>query len=53
VLQLIKELSAHMFWADGIVWNAAIRIPEKANHLKLKELLHHIHEVQNAYLTFG
>ncbi|OGU77466.1 MAG: hypothetical protein A2V93_00210 [Ignavibacteria bacterium RBG_16_34_14] len=51
MLTEIKELSDHMFWADGIVWNAVMVLPEKENHKKLKVLLHHIHAVQHAYLN--
>jgi len=51
MLAEIKELSNHMFWADGIVWEVVLKQPERENHTKLKELLYHIHSVQNAYLN--
>jgi uncharacterized damage-inducible protein DinB len=51
VLVEINELSCHMYWADGIIWDTVLKLPEKENHPEIKKLLYHIHSVQNAYLN--
>jgi uncharacterized damage-inducible protein DinB len=51
MLKEIQELSEHMNWADATIWNAILQLPENKNQDKMRELLHHTHTVQNAYLN--
>lgn len=50
MLEHIKELADHMYWADSIIWEEVMKLHEKENQKRIKELLYHIHSVQNAYL---
>lgn len=40
----------HMAWADDEVWRAVLALPAAAADTSTRERLHHIHEVQSAYL---
>lgn len=46
----IRELLRHMEWADAQVWRAVLARPESHGDAFLRERLHHIHDVQWAYL---
>ncbi len=46
----LLDLTRHAAWADGLVWDAVEAVPEDAIDDRTRELLHHIHEVQWAYL---
>ncbi|NIT59727.1 MAG: hypothetical protein GWN00_26950 [Aliifodinibius sp.] len=50
ILEETKSLFAHMFWADATVWESVFDLSDYQTNQKLKQLLHHIHSVQHAYL---
>lgn len=49
-LPLLRELFAHMEWADATVWRAALSHSLASEDKKLRDLLLHIHVVQRAFL---
>jgi uncharacterized damage-inducible protein DinB len=49
-LETLRELFAHMEWADAKVWTAVFARPEALEVANLKERLYHIHMVQRAFL---
>ena len=49
VLNQLKELFNHMYWADAKIWETVLLIPKAQKHEKLKKLLHHLHLTQNAF----
>jgi uncharacterized damage-inducible protein DinB len=51
VLPTIRELYAHMEWADAAVWRAILATPAAADDKKLVELIHHVHLVQRGFLS--
>ena len=50
VSEELRELLAHMRWADAVVWTEVLAVSEAADDTRLRELLHHVHSVQRAYL---
>ena len=46
----LQQLVQHMEWADALVWNFVLARPEAQSDTRLRELLHHKHSVQWAYL---
>ena len=49
-LETLKELYAHMQWADAFVWRAVLGSETARGDQKLRELFHHLHLVQHAFL---
>jgi uncharacterized damage-inducible protein DinB len=47
----LRELLAHMEWADAVVWRAALAHPPAVADARLRDLLLHLHGVQRAFLT--
>lgn len=48
--ETIKDLYAHMEWADAMVWRAVISSESATTDKRVRELFHHLHLVQHAYL---
>jgi uncharacterized damage-inducible protein DinB len=46
----LRQLLKHMSWADALVWTHAMDIGNTNGDPRITELLHHVHEVQHAYL---
>lgn len=46
----LDQLVHHMEWADAVVWQAALATPGARADERVRELLHHVHAVQWAYL---
>lgn len=46
----VQDLVRHMEWADALVWDAVLAVRESRDDGFLRERMHHIHEVQWAYL---
>jgi uncharacterized damage-inducible protein DinB len=46
MLQTIRDLFAHMEWADATVWRVALAHDDE----RLRALLHHLHLTQRAFL---
>lgn len=40
----------HMEWADAVIWNAVLAEPAASSDARLRQLIHHVHLVQWAYL---
>ena len=51
ILDSIRELYAHMAWADAAVWQCALSDEKAAADPWIRERLHHVHAVQSAYFT--
>src|SRR5215813_1229212 len=49
-LETIKELYAHMQWADASVWRAVLASEAACGDPKVRGLFHHLHLVQHAFL---
>jgi uncharacterized damage-inducible protein DinB len=49
-LETLKELYAHMQWADASVWRAVLASETARGDQKLRGLFHHLHLVQHAFL---
>jgi uncharacterized damage-inducible protein DinB len=49
-IDTIKDLFAHMHWADSSVWRAVLDHQPSIQDSKLQEYLYHIHIVQRAFL---
>ena len=49
-LETLKELYAHMQWADASVWRAVLASEAARDDQKLRALFHHLHLVQHAFL---
>ena len=47
---ILRDLFAHMEWADARVWEAALKTPEAHEDDALKWLMLHLHGVQKAFL---
>ena len=48
--ELLRQLCAHMEWADARVWSAILGVEEACQDQRLRDRLHHLHETQQAYL---
>ncbi len=46
----LQELVRHMEWADALVWSSVLTLPQAHSDSRIRELLHHLHAVQWAYL---
>jgi uncharacterized damage-inducible protein DinB len=46
----LNELYRHMEWADATVWRAVLASDEARGDAKLRDLFHHLHLVQQAFL---
>lgn len=40
----------HMEWADALLWQAALSLPQAHSDPRMQELLYHVHLVQQLYL---
>ncbi len=49
--EALRELYAHMEWADAEVWSAALRTDEATNDVLLGDKFYHVHRTQRAYLN--
>jgi uncharacterized damage-inducible protein DinB len=49
-LEILKDLYAHMQWADALVWRAVLASDTACADAKLRGLFHHLHLVQHAFL---
>lgn len=49
-LETLKELYAHMQWADASVWRAVLAAEAARGDQKLRGLFHHLHLVQHAFI---
>lgn len=49
-LETLKDLYAHMQWADASVWRAVLASEAARSDAKLRGLFHHLHLVQHAFL---
>ena len=50
-LETLKELYAHMQWADASVWRAVLASETACGDAKVRALFHHLHLVQHAFLN--
>lgn len=48
--QELRGLVRHMEWADALVWQSVLGLPQAHSDTRLREVLHHVHLVQWAYL---
>ncbi len=46
----LKDLCDHMEWADATVWQTVVNIEEHPDDGNLRELLFHLHSVQQVFL---
>lgn len=46
----LLQLTAHMKWADALVWNTVLGVPAAREDRRIRDLLYHAHTVQWAYL---
>ena len=49
--ELIRQLCAHMEWADAKVWSAILEVDEARDDQRLLDKLRHLHETQQEYLS--
>ena len=49
-LRFLRDLYAHMAWADGTVWNAVLSSSGVAEDESLQDTLVHLHLAQRAFL---
>lgn len=49
-MQVLRDLYGHMEWADAKVWHVALAARDAGRDARLRDLLHHLHEVQRAFL---
>ncbi len=48
--QELRELVRHMEWADALVWRSVLALAQTHSDTRIREVLHHVHLVQWAYL---
>ncbi len=48
--ELLRQLSAHMEWADAKVWSAILAAEAARDDPRLRDKLRHLHETQQQYL---
>lgn len=46
----LRQLLDHMRWADAVIWTEALDVVAAEEDSRIRQLLHHVHEVQRAYL---
>lgn len=49
-LETLRDLYAHMEWADASVWRAVFASETAMTDQKVRETFHHLHLVQHAFL---
>jgi uncharacterized damage-inducible protein DinB len=49
-LWMLRDLFQHMEWADALVWQSVLAVPDLATDSVLRERLFHIHLVQRGFL---
>lgn len=49
-IETLRDLYAHMEWADASVWRAVFASETAMTDQKVRELFHHLHLVQHAFL---
>lgn len=49
-MRTLNDLYQHMEWADALVWRAVLASESARGDQKIRELFHHLHLVQHAYL---
>ena len=49
--KLLRQLYAHMEWADASVWSEALKVDRASDDQRLRDKLHHLHETQQAYVS--
>ena len=49
-LESLRELFAHMEWADAAVWQALLGHAPAARDARLRDLMLHLHDVQRSFL---
>ena len=47
--ELLRELYAHMEWADAMVWSQILNTESAYDDRRLREKLFHIHDTQQAF----
>ena len=50
LLEKLNEIVRHMEWADALVWNSVLSLPEAGSDARLRDCLYHVHTVHWAYL---
>ncbi len=46
----LRGLVRHMEWADALIWESVLALPQAHSDTRMRECLHHLHLVQWAYL---
>lgn len=46
----LQELLNHTRWADAVIWTEVLAVPGAEEDTRIRQLLHHVHSVQRAYL---
>jgi len=49
-LEALKDMYAHMDWADSMVWRATLETPAGAADDQIQDTLLHMHSAQSAFL---
>ena len=49
--ELLRELYAHMEWADARVWSEVLKSPGTHDDSQLRDKLFHLHDTQQAFLS--
>ena len=49
--ETLRELYAHMEWADAMVWSMALTTERASSDGLLRDKLFHVHQTQRAYLN--
>ena len=50
-LEMLRELYAHMEWADAKVWSVALKTEGASSDGLVRDKLFHVHQTQRAYLN--
>ncbi len=50
--EFFRELYRHMEWADATMWRSVLASDAARDDVALRELLHHLHLVQQLFLAF-
>ena len=49
VLNHLRDLFTHMYWANAKVWEIILKTPDAQKHEKLKSIIYHYHVTQYAF----
>ena len=49
--ETLRELYAHLEWADAKVWSVALKTKGASRDKVLRDKLFHVHQTQRAYLN--